>query len=314
MRYIFVVSSRAGNGRLAPVKQFLCESFSQRDSSVIVDPPGSVIDSLCRLDSSGGLSLVAVGGDGTVHHLLTSAARYDVPIGILPHGTANDLACTIGLRKSITECCRVILAGHTRAIDLVAVNGRVFATCGGLGLPARVAIRHNRGCLFNECPLLYTRSLRRTAYLLAALRELGRSHSVEVRIDNGRPLYSGRAMAVLFSNQARFGSFFSLSPGAVDDDGIFDLCAIPYPHSHLREAGIVLQAALGRGAILDGVVRGRLRHARVLTDRIVPFFGDGEILTCDRVFSIEILPRAVRLIVPERSPAEGFESCASIAS
>jgi len=137
---------------------------------------------------------------------------------------------------------------------------------------------------------------------------------VEVRIDNGRPLYSGRAMAVLFSNQARFGSFFSLSPGAVDDDGIFDLCAIPYPHSHLREAGIVLQAALGRGAILDGVVRGRLRHARVLTDRIVPFFGDGEILTCDRVFSIEILPRAVRLIVPERSPAEGFESCASIAS
>jgi diacylglycerol kinase (ATP) len=314
VHYIFVVSSRAGTGRLGSVRQSLRAYFPEREVSLIVDPSGSLIDSLCRDHRSGGLRLIAVGGDGTVHRLLTAAVQHDVPIGILPHGTANDLARTIGLKRDVRECCRVIRAGRTRAIDLVAVNGRLFATCGGLGLPSCVAIRRNCGCSLKRSHFLHTRFVRKTAYLLDALHELSRNHAVEVRIDSCGPLYRGRTMAVVFSNQARFGVFFSLSPKAVDDDGVFDLCAIPDPQSHLREAGIVLRAALGRGAILPGVVRSRLRRARILTDRVVPFFGDGEILTHDRDFRIEILPQAVRLIVPERAPAEEIASCVSTAS
>ena len=314
MRYIFVMSSRAGTGRLRSVRQLLCASLPEREVSLILDPPAPVIDSLCRVHRSEGLRLVAVGGDGTVHRLLMAAARHDVPIGILPHGTANDLARAIGLKRDIRECCRVVRAGRTRAIDLIAVNGRLFATCGGLGLPSCVAIRRNIRYSLKVATFVHSRVLQKTAYLLAALHELGRSHSVQVRLDNRGPLYSGRAMAVVFSNQARFGVFFSLSPKAVDDDGVFDLCAIPDPRSHLREAGIVLQAALGLGASLPGVVRGRLHHACILTDRAVPFFGDGEILTYDRDFKIDILPQAVRLIVPERVPTEEIESCASTAS
>jgi diacylglycerol kinase family enzyme len=62
------------------------------------------------------------------------------------------------------------------------------------------------------------------------------------------------------------------------------------------------------------VVRGRLRHARILTDSVVPFFGDGEILTRDREFKITVLPEAVRMIVPGSVPAEEIEPCASTAS
>jgi diacylglycerol kinase (ATP) len=314
VRYIVVMSSRAGDGRLRSAQGLLSGFLPEREVSVIIDPSSPVIESLCRAHGSEGLRLVAVGGDGTVHRLLTVAARLDVPIGILPHGTANDLARSIGLKRDIRECCRVILADHTRAIDLVAVNGKLFATCGGIGLPSRVAIRHNCCRSLKEAPVVRARLLRRTTYLLAALHELGRSRSVEIRIDNCRPPYSGRVMAVVFSNQPRFGVFFSLSPKAVDDDGLLDLCAIPDPRSHLRKAGIVLQAALGRGAILSGVVRDRLRHARILTDRVVPFFGDGEILTRNREFEIEILPKAVRLITPETAPTEEIESCALTAS
>ncbi len=143
-----------------------------------------------------------------------------------------------------------------------------------------------------------TGALRKIAYLLAALRELSQSHSLKVRIENCGPLWSGRAMAVVLSNQARFGVLFSLSPGAVDDDGLFDLCVIPDPGSHFREVGIVLKAALGRKAILPGVIRSRLCYARILTDRTVPFFGDGEILGHGRELKIAIRPQAVRFIVP----------------
>jgi diacylglycerol kinase family enzyme len=304
MRYICVISSRAGTGQSRSLLPLLSGHFPGPGNSLFLDPPDALIDAHCLEHRSEELRLVAVGGDGTIRRLLSAAVKYDVPIGILPNGTANDLARAIGLKGGMEECCRVIQADKTRAIDLIEVNGRLFATCGGLGLPSYAAFHGNRRCRSKGTPWIQARILRKTTYLGAALRELCRDHSVEARIENGSPLWSGRAMAVVFSNQSRFGALFSVSPKAVDNDGIVDLCVIRDPGSHLRELGIVLQAALGRKAILPGVTRSRLCQARILTDRVVPFFGDGEILAHDREFKITILPRTVRFIVPER-PAAG---------
>jgi len=305
-----VISSQAGTGQSLSVVQLLSEYFPGPRNSVLLDPPGTLIDALCREHRSEELRLVVAGGDGTIHRLLAAAAKYDVPIGILPNGTANDFARTVGLKRSMDECCQVIQADQTRAIDLVEVNGRLFATSGGLGLPSSVAIERNCRCSLKRASWMHTRVIRKCTYLFAALHELGRSHSLEVRIENGGLLWSGRAMAVVVSNQARFGVLFSLSPKAVDNDGIFDLCVITDPGGRLREAGIVLQAALGREAVLPGVTHRRLSHARIFTDRIVPFFGDGEILAYDREFRIVLLPQAVRFIVPKRVGAEEVQSCA----
>jgi len=310
MRYICVISSRAGNGQSRSVVRLLSEYFSGPRTSLLLNPPRTLIDLLCRAHRSDELRLIAVGGDGTIHRLLALAVKHAVPIGILPNGTANDLARTIGLKRSMEECCRVIQADRTRAMDLIEVNGRLFATCGGLGLPSSVAIQRNCRCSLKRASWLHTRGVRKISYLLSALRELGRNHSMAVRIDNCGPLWNGRAMAVVLSNQARFGVLFSVSPKAVDNDGIIDLCVIPDPVSPFREAGIVLQAALGRNAISPGVTRIRLHRARILTDRVVPFFGDGEILANGREFNVSILPQAVRFIVPERFAADEVQSCA----
>ena len=115
-------------------------------------------------------------------------------------------------------------------------------------------------------------------------------------------------MAVVVSNQPRFGALFSVSPKEVNNDGVFDLCIIPDPANRFRELRIVLQAALGKEALGQGVGHYRLRNARIRTDRIVPFLGDGEILSCGRNFRIDILPRAVRLIVPERASTEEVQA------
>ncbi len=306
MRYIFAFSSRAGAVRVGSIERLLHARFHAQRNVLLLDPPDRLIDLLCRAYGSEGVRLIAVGGDGTVQRLLAAAVRYDIPIGILPFGTANDLARAIGLKRSLKECCDVIRADHTRTIDLVAVNGKPFATCGGLGLPSSVAIRHNR--FNNKETRLSADGFRRAAYFLDALGALGRSHPVEVRIRNGHCGWSGCAMAVVVSNQARFGALFSVSPGAVHDDGFFDLCVIPDPANPFRELGIVLQAVLGKEAFRPRFVQSRLCHTRILTDRIVPFFGDGEILSRGRDFQIEILPRTVRLIVPGGSSEKEVQS------
>jgi YegS/Rv2252/BmrU family lipid kinase len=286
----------------------------KQQKTLLFDPSDALIDALCRTHHSGDLRLVAVGGDGTVHRLLTAAARYEIPIGILPRGTANDLARAIGLKMRMEYDLDVIRADHMRSIDLITVNGKPFATCGGMGLPSSVAIRRNCRNLRNGTAWVGSRGLRKTAYFMAAFQELRRRHAMGICIEDGGMLWSGHAMAVVISNQAHFGGFFSLSPKAVHDDGVFDLCVIPDPANCVREAGIVLCAALSRGSMLPGLVRGRMRHARVCADRDAPFFGDGEILTCGRKFSIAIRPRAVRLIVPESAVDKEIEPCAPAAS
>ena len=115
-------------------------------------------------------------------------------------------------------------------------------------------------------------------------------------------------MAVVVSNQARFGALFSVSPAAVNTDGFFDLCVIADPASRFRELGIVLRAVLGKEMFGPGITHSRLHRARILTDRMVPFFGDGEILSRNRDFRIKILPRTLRLIVPEKAAMEEFNS------
>ncbi len=317
MRYIFSLSSRAGAVRIGSIERLLHTRFHAQRKVFLLDPPGRLIDLLCRAYGSEGIRLIAVGGDGTVQRLFAAAVRYDIPIGILPFGTANDLARAIGLNRNPKECCDVIRSDHTRTIDLVAVNGKPFATCGGLGLPSSVAVLHNR--FNNKESRVSANGFRKAAYFLDALRALGRSHPVDVRIREGHPGWSGRAMAVVISNQARFGALFSVSPSAVHDDGFFDLCVIPDPESRFRRLLVVVQAALGKETIGAGFEHRRLCRTRILTNRIVPFFGDGEILSRGRDFRIEILPRTVRLLVPEgswekeisshRSPPYLFRSC-----
>ncbi len=116
-------------------------------------------------------------------------------------------------------------------------------------------------------------------------------------------------MAVVFSNQARFGGSFSLSPEAANDDGLVDYGVMPDPANSLREAGLVLRTALGRGAVLPSVARGRVANAWIEIDRDAPFFGDGEILTCGRDFSIVVRPRALRIVVPAKPASEENETC-----
>jgi diacylglycerol kinase family enzyme len=90
------------------------------------------------------LTIVAVGGDGTVNRVVNTQHPREAAIGIIPLGTANDLAAALGIPDDPTAACRVIRAGRTRWIDPVGVNAKRFATCGGIGLAAEAAMRGNR--------------------------------------------------------------------------------------------------------------------------------------------------------------------------
>lgn len=105
--------------------------------------------------------VVVGGGDGTVNAALEGALDAGLPLGIIPLGTANDLARTLGIPSDPSAAAAVIVAGHTRRIDVGQVNDQFFANVASMGLSVELA-RRMTGNL--------KRHLGRLSYPLAALK------------------------------------------------------------------------------------------------------------------------------------------------
>ena len=82
--------------------------------------------------------MIVAGGDGTLNAALQGLVEAGLPLGIIPLGTANNLARTLGIPSDPAGACEVIAAGHRRRIDLGWVNGRYFCTTASVGLSVQI--------------------------------------------------------------------------------------------------------------------------------------------------------------------------------
>ena len=99
-----------------------------------------------RAVKEGTAGLVAAGGDGTVNTLAGVAVDAGVPLGVLPQGTLNHFAKDLGIPTDLDDALEVVLAGHTRRVDVGEVSGRIFVNNSSLGVyPRIVRLRERYG-------------------------------------------------------------------------------------------------------------------------------------------------------------------------
>jgi len=161
--------------------------------------------------------VVAAGGDGMVNEvvngLMQAAGEAEAGIlGIIPIGTANDLAEMLQLPSDITAACQRLAVGQTRLIDVGQVNGHYFANNSAVGLEPMVTVAHDRMRWVNG-------NLR---YILAALQTIGRAKPWHMCLAWGDNFYEGPINLVSVGNSHRTGGFFYMTPHAVLDDGLLD--------------------------------------------------------------------------------------------
>lgn len=145
--------------------------------------------------------VIAGGGDGTLNQIANSLVKHQVPLGILPMGTANDLARTLNLPNDIAQACEVIHQGHQQKIDLGCVNGQYFLNVASLGLSVEITTRLTKGIKRRWGILAYgvtaLQALRQTRLFHAIITHNGQSERVktlQIAIGNGR--YYGGGMAI----------------------------------------------------------------------------------------------------------------------
>jgi diacylglycerol kinase (ATP) len=244
--------------------------------------------------------VVAVGGDGTVSRVINACEPRSLRLGLIPRGSANDLGTELAIPVDLGQALRVIQGGRFADIDLIAVNGARFATCGGLGLATDVAARANewKGRVGWQGRL--ARSLGSLVYALAAVAETRASGRRVIRATIRAAGFSRRVdlTTMLISNQPRFGGRFSASPLASNQDGELHLCGLAAPRSRARLLRLCLEIHRGTAGRCPEIFQFRARSVSIDTEEEVTFFGDGEVLTRGRQFRIEVLPRVLKVAVP----------------
>ena len=252
-------------------------------------------DALAKEALADGVDLIAVsGGDGTVMQALSALVGTDVPIAVLPGGTANLLSVNLGVPTQVPEAVEVALSGTPYALDLARTrDGRYFAIMGGMGLDGKVIEEADRAAKDRLGVL---------AYFVATLRNLKRRRaSVRISLDGGPPLRR-RAQTVLIANMGKVTGGLEAMPTASPDDGLLDVGIVrTRTVSHwLRLLGYML---LGRAQDDPGLEVHQARKVRIHARTPQPIQFDGEEGGRSQDLTVEVVPRAVRILLPEGAPA-----------
>ncbi len=229
------------------------------------------------------------GGDGTINRSLKSLLTVKLPVGILPLGTANDLARTLQLPTDLRAACDVILAGHTKTIDVGWVNNRPFLNVASIGVAVSVTRRLTQGAKSRWGVI---------AYVWAAVRAMFYGRPFRVEIISGTQRRTARTWQIAVGNGRHYGGGLTIHNDAKIDDGRLDLYSLEIERSWQV---LLLIPALCRGNLHPGnsvfTMHGTQFEIRPLhrTRRIT---ADGELLGhTPAIFRIE--PKALSIFVSE---------------
>ena len=161
--------------------------------------------------------VIVAGGDGTVHRILPLLLSADRPLAVLPMGTANDFARSVGLPATLEAACDVAAAGPLRRIDIGLVDGRPFLNVASIGLATAVT-RAQSGAR--------KRLWRLASYPLALARAVGTSRPFRGEIMMPGRTIEGLFLQASFGNGRYHGGGLQAGPDAAIDDGLLHVYTI----------------------------------------------------------------------------------------
>ncbi|HEY9634920.1 MAG TPA: lipid kinase [Coleofasciculaceae cyanobacterium] len=228
------------------------------------------------------------GGDGTLNAAVEGLVDTQLPLGILPLGTANDLARTLEIPQSIPQACEIIATGNTRRIDLGKVNHKLFFNVASLGLSVQITrqldkeVKRRWGVL---------------AYAVTALKVIWKARGFTAEIRLGEESIRVKTVQIAVGNGRYYGGGMAVADDAAINDQRLDLYSLEYDHWWQI---LMLLPAMWRGkqANWSGVRTLEGKEFEIYTRRPHPINADGEIVTYTPA-KFRLIPHAVEVFVPQ---------------
>jgi len=230
--------------------------------------------------------IVLAGGDGTINLALDALLEIDMPVGILPLGTANDLARSLEIPRTLDGAVDVILAGHLSRIDASRVNNVSFINAIGIGMGPQMT---------REMDSESKSKLGVLAYFKGMVQVLKREHVFHARIKSEDHSSEGEYVQITIANGIHYGGGMTIAADARLNDGKLDVLLVPR-QSRLSLLGNALQFRKGFTRA-DSLTHWRCREVSIETDVTMEVTADGEFLT-ETPVECRVIPSCLSIYVP----------------
>lgn len=288
LRLLFVINPVSGGKKKADPEAFIKNYFHERPEEIhffLLDrPQQSLTDLIRKIKPS---CVIAVGGDGTVKMVAEQLVNTAIPMGILPAGSANGMATELGIPSDWEQVLGLITRDHPATvmdIDLIQINDK--ETCihlSDVGLNALLVKNFEQ------------RGIRgKLGYALSIFKTLWQNKRLEVKIENKKIHLIRHAHMIVLANARMYGTGASINPNGDLTDGLFEVVI-------LRKLSIPeLLKMLFRHRPFDPAKTEILQASQVTisTRKRAHFQIDGEYLGKTNQIRANILPRALKVIVP----------------
>jgi YegS/Rv2252/BmrU family lipid kinase len=243
--------------------------------------------------------VIAMGGDGTIEAVMRGMIGSKARLGIVPAGTENNIAKSLGIPKDLQEACALIASDNMLKLDVGQVTTKkgkkfIFFEMATVGLSAAVYPEANKAASgklssIKAAAMTFIHEETRPKVFLT----LDEESKVEVE-----------TMLVMVSNTPVFGKNFLVAPGASLQDGLLDISV--YPDFSKVELIRYYAAVMDGGYSGDGKVQHYQAHKlKVKASPKLDVMADGVALGKGTV-TIKIRPNALRVITAEQNPGFGI--------
>jgi diacylglycerol kinase (ATP) len=257
-----------------------------------------ILDLAADAAKKGFSTLIIAGGDGSIGETINGVAKnwdekspFPVTIGLLPLGTANDLADNIGIPRGFAEVAQMIKSGKTRQIDLGKCNAQYFMNNSAAGLEPYITTKQEKITWISGVP----------RYLVATVLGIMDRPNWNVKMEWDGGSYEGPLTLISIGNGQRTGGVFFMTPHADPFDG-----KLTFMHGYRRTRMEMLKLlpssmkpAEGNMVEMEGIHEINCTWLKFSLDKPSPAHTDGELFdSWIKDFEYRIFPSAVPILVP----------------
>ena len=286
----FIFNPYSGHNRKDPRLYDRAVEFIARhrcDGSIVTtERPRHATELAGQAVADGCELVVAIGGDGTMNEVATALVGTPAIFGLIPCGSGNGLGRHLGIRRPGHGAFRTLLEGRPMAIDTGLVNGFAFFNAMGLGFEADIAVRFSR---------LASRGL--AGYFRVGVPAFFAHEAEDIVVHHSGGTSRLRAFTLAVMNSDQYGNDARIAPGALMNDGRFDLVNLPQV-GLLGACGMLYR--LGTDTFDQVRAVTRISDSAFVLERTKAgwIHTDGEPRATTARLEVSLRPHSLRIMVP----------------
>lgn len=296
-KILFFINPISGPKRKPQLKDYLVERLIALEIPYDIyytNASGEYPDLQDKIKKEEITDVVICGGDGTINQVASYLIGTEVNVGIIPMGSGNGLALAAKIPRKMEKAFDLILKGHPNFIDAFFINEKFGCMLCGIGFDAQVA---------HDFALQPKRGL--STYIQQSVKNFFKAEPYLFDITNAGVTFSSEAYFISIANSNQFGNNFTIAPKANLQDGLLDIIVVKKMSKIKMVWTILKQIWLGEVGTQEDknfhkkdILYFQTDNLIIHNHQLAPLHIDGDPVQTYKIFKIEILPKAFKLIMP----------------